>query len=142
MVLGTTLASCSFARSKPRARPSAGHHSVAVPIAISVIAWRWMFDSQYSVINGRWSTSAWSALSTSRTGWEIRTLRCGRLQRSMSGGGCHFGHHHHGRLTSIPPELLEPRGGWRQFPAALADGHRPDHCTDFVHLVLFSLCSL
>jgi len=52
MVLGTTLA---FLLVRPfRGRGVARALIIipwAIPIAISVIAWRWMFDSQYSVIN-------------------------------------------------------------------------------------------
>jgi multiple sugar transport system permease protein len=52
MVLGTTLA---FLLVRPfRGRALARALIIipwAIPIAISVIAWRWMFDSQYSVIN-------------------------------------------------------------------------------------------
>jgi multiple sugar transport system permease protein len=52
MVLGTTLA---FLLVRPfRGRGLARALIIipwAIPIAISVIAWRWMFDSQYSVIN-------------------------------------------------------------------------------------------
>jgi multiple sugar transport system permease protein len=52
MVLGTTLA---FLLIRPfRGRGVARGLVIipwAIPIAISVIAWRWMFDSQYSVIN-------------------------------------------------------------------------------------------
>jgi multiple sugar transport system permease protein len=52
MVLGTTLA---FLLVRPfRGRGVARALVIipwAIPIAISVIAWRWMFDSQYSVIN-------------------------------------------------------------------------------------------
>jgi len=52
MLLGTTLA---FLLVRPfRGRGVARALIIipwAIPIAISVIAWRWMFDSQYSVIN-------------------------------------------------------------------------------------------
>ena len=52
MLLGTTLA---FLLVRPfRGRGFARAMVIipwAIPIAISVIAWRWMFDSQYSVIN-------------------------------------------------------------------------------------------
>jgi multiple sugar transport system permease protein len=52
MLLGTTLA---FLLVRPfRGRGLARALIIipwAIPIAISVIAWRWMFDSQYSVIN-------------------------------------------------------------------------------------------
>ncbi len=52
MVLGTTLA---FLLVRPFKGRAVARALViipwAVPIAISVIAWRWMFDSQYSVIN-------------------------------------------------------------------------------------------
>jgi len=52
LVLGTTLA---FLLVRPfRGRGVARALIIipwAIPIAISVIAWRWMFDSQYSVIN-------------------------------------------------------------------------------------------
>jgi multiple sugar transport system permease protein len=52
MVLGTTLA---FLLIRPFKGRGVARAMIiipwAIPIAISVIAWRWMFDSQYSVIN-------------------------------------------------------------------------------------------
>src|SRR5205814_10535887 len=52
MLLGTTLAFLLIRPFKGRGLARALIIIPwAIPIAISVIAWRWMFDSQYSVIN-------------------------------------------------------------------------------------------
>lgn len=109
MVLGTTLA---FLLLRPfRGRQIARALVIipwAIPIAISVIAWRWMFDSQYSVIN-------WALVNAGLVGanakpnylgdpnlalWSIAAVNIWRgtpFSAIVVMAG----------LTSIPPELLE-----------------------------------
>jgi len=108
MVLGTTLAFLSFARSKAAGSPerwSSFRGRFRSPSASSPGGGCSIRSTPSST--GRWSTSAWSALSTSRTGWEIRTLRLWSVAAVNVWRGAIFGHHHHGRSDVDPPELLE-----------------------------------
>jgi multiple sugar transport system permease protein len=109
MVLGTTLA---FLLIRPFKGRGLARALViipwAVPIAISVIAWRWMFDSQYSVIN--WALVHVGLVSSlnkpnwlgdpSIALWSVAAVNVWRgvpFSTIIIMGG----------LTSIPQELLE-----------------------------------
>jgi multiple sugar transport system permease protein len=109
MVLGTTLA---FLLIRPFKGRGLARALViipwAVPIAISVIAWRWMFDSQYSVIN--WALVHVGLVSSlnkpnwlgdpSIALWSVAAVNVWRgvpFSAIIIMGG----------LTSIPQELLE-----------------------------------
>ena len=58
----------------------------AVPVALATVAWEWMFNSLYSVIN--WTLMALGLMTRARrrTGLAIRTWRCCASSSSTRGG--------------------------------------------------------
>ena len=57
----------------------------AVPISLATLAWQWMFDSLYSVIN--WTLAAVGLIDPAapRNGWASRTWPCWRSRWCMPG---------------------------------------------------------
>ena len=109
MVLGTTLA---FLLIRPFKGRGLARALViipwAVPIAISVIAWRWMFDSQYSVIN--WALVHIGLVSSlNKPNWlgdpniALWSVAAVNVWRGVPFSAIII----MGGLTSIPQELLE-----------------------------------
>jgi multiple sugar transport system permease protein len=109
MVLGTTLA---FLLIRPFKGRGLARALViipwAVPIAISVIAWRWMFDSQYSVIN--WALVHIGLVSSlDKPNWlgdpkiALWSVAAVNVWRGVPFSAIII----MGGLTSIPQELLE-----------------------------------
>jgi multiple sugar transport system permease protein len=109
MLLGTTLA---FLLIRPFKGRGLARALViipwAVPIAISVIAWRWMFDSQYSVIN--WALVHLGLVSSlNKPNWlgdpniALWSVAAVNVWRGVPFSAIVI----MGGLTSIPQELLE-----------------------------------